>query len=94
MVGESACRFAVTVMPLTATLSMTISAPSATVTAKRAATGRFAVVSSSASSKTIAIDVPAAGTLADSATGPSMSTVACATFDAAPVVWLLTPETR
>ena len=85
----------VTVLSSTATLPTVNTAPSAAVTAKRAGWGRRPAVSSSASSKTMAIDVPAAGTLADCGAGPAMSAVvASSALEAGPRPELLMANTR
>ena len=94
-VGESACRFSVTSMPLTETAPTRNTAPSPAVTANRVALGRFAAVSSSASSKAMVRLRPAAGTLAVCGTGPAMSAVvASSTFDGRPRPELLMANTR
>ena len=84
-----------TSMPLTATAPIAIFAPSAAVTAKALVGGVCPDVASSVSSKTIVRDVPAAGTLALSSSGATMSSVVvCATSDSGPMPPELIAETR
>ena len=85
----------VTPMPLTVTESTPISAPSAAVTSNCPTAGAPAAVASRSSSNTMTSVVPAAGTLADSGSGPAMSgVVAPSTFEGRPVPSSLTANTR
>ena len=95
MVGEPLTRVSVTSVALTATESIASCAPSAAVSAKRFFAGAFAAVASSASSKTIVSEVPAAGTLAETGAGATMSAVVASSgSDASPVPPELIAETR